>query len=337
MKAKAIAILTLSLRRLQILCCAAVLLPLPAWSVDLARDDVQEFINTLATKENFDPAYLKSVLAESEVQQSIITAMTRPAEKAKPWHEYRAIFITPERVAAGVEFYTTHRETLDRISTETGVSQAMILGIIGVESYFGRITGNYRVVDALVTLGFDYPPRADFFRSELGQAFLLARDEQLNLLDLKGSYAGAMGPPQFIASSYRNFAVDGDGDGRRDLLNNWADIMASVANYFVVHKWQTGQQVAARATLGKDAGELPLNIELLPESTVGALSTAGVIFPAELPATAPAGLWQLEGKNETEYWVGFQNLYVITRYNRSIMYALATWELGEAIMGKVAE
>ena len=333
----AIEILTLSLRRLQILGWALILLPLQAWSVDLTRDDVQEFINTLAAKENFDPAYVESVLADSEIQQSIIAAMSRPAEKAKPWHEYRAIFITPERIAAGVEFYATHRETLDRISTETGVSQAMILGIIGVESYFGRITGNYRVVDALVTLGFDYPPRADFFRSELNQVFLLAREEQLNLLDLKGSYAGAMGPPQFIASSYRNFAVDGDGDGRRDLLNNWADIMASVANYFVVHKWQTGQQVAARATLGRDAGELPLNVELLPESTVGALSTAGAVFPTELPATAPAGLWQLEGKNAAEYWVGFENLYVITRYNRSIMYALATWELGEAIMGKVAE
>jgi membrane-bound lytic murein transglycosylase B len=329
--------LALRLSRLQIFICAALVLPLQSWAIDLARDDVQKFIDELAAQEGFDTAYVESVLADSETQQSIIAAMTRPAEKAKPWHEYRAIFITPERIAAGVEFYATHRETLDRISTATGVSQAMILGIIGVESYFGRNTGNYRVVDALVTLGFDYPPRADFFRSELNQAFLLAREEQLNLLDLKGSYAGAMGPPQFIASSYRNFAVDGDGDGRRDLLNNWADIMASVANYFVVHKWQTGQPVAARATISKDAGTLALNVELLPESTVGALSAAGVVFPTELPATAPAGLWQLQGKDEDEYWVGFQNLYVITRYNRSIMYALAAWQLGEAIMSQVAE
>jgi len=334
---KRTATLALRVPLLQTFIYAALLLPLQAWAIDLARDDVQKFIDELAAKEGFDTAYVESVLADSETQQSIIAAMTRPAEKAKPWHEYRAIFITPERIAAGVEFYATHRETLDRISTATGVSQAMILGIIGVESYFGRTTGNYRVVDALVTLGFDYPPRADFFRSELNNAFLLAREEQLNLLDLKGSYAGAMGPPQFIASSYRNFAVDGDGDGRRDLLNNWADIMASVANYFVVHKWQTGEQVAARATISKEAGILPLNVELLPESTVGALSAAGVVFPTELPATAPAGLWQLQGKDETEYWVGFQNLYVITRYNRSIMYALAAWQLGEAIMGQVAE
>jgi membrane-bound lytic murein transglycosylase B len=146
-----------------------------------------------------------------------------------------------------------------------------------------------------------------------------------------------MGPPQFIPSSYRNFAVDGDGDGRRDLLTNWTDIMASIANYFVVHKWQAGQQVAARATLGKDAGQLPLNTDLQLQSTVGALSAAGVVFPTELPTEAPAGLWKLEGKEADEYWVGFQNLYVITRYNRSIMYALVTWELGEAIMGEVVE
>jgi membrane-bound lytic murein transglycosylase B len=313
------------------------LTPSLAWSLDTSREDVQKFIGELASTENFEPAYLQSILDESEVQQSIIDAMSRPAEKAKPWHEYRAIFITPERIAAGVEFYEEHRATLERISAETGVPPQMILGIIGVESYFGRITGKYRVVDALVTLGFDYPPRADFFRSELGHAFMLARDEDLDILELTGSYAGAMGPPQFIPSSYRNFAVDGDDDGRRDLLNNWTDIMASVANYFVVHKWQPGQQVAARATIGKDAGKLPLNEGLELQSTVGALTAANVYFPAELEATAPAGLWQLQGKDGDEYWVGFQNLYVITRYNRSVMYALAAWELGESIMAKVSQ
>jgi membrane-bound lytic murein transglycosylase B len=323
------------LPRLQIL--LTLLLPSIAWSIDVERDDVRQFISELATTEKFEPAYLETVLGDSKIQQSIIDAMSKPAEKAKPWHEYRAIFITPERIAAGVEFYREHQTTFERISAETGVPPQMLLGIIGVESYFGRITGQYRVVDALVTLGFAYPPRADFFRSELGQVFILAREEQLDLLDLTGSYAGAMGPPQFIPSSYRNFSVDGDGDGRRDLLNSWVDIIASVANYFAVHKWQPGQQVAARATLSKEAGKLPLNSALELESTVGALSAAGVLFPTELATTAPAGLWQLEGKDGSEYWVGFQNLYVITRYNRSIMYALAVWELGESIMSQVAE
>jgi membrane-bound lytic murein transglycosylase B len=314
-----------------------LLAPSLAWSLDTDREDVQKFISELSSSANLEPAYLQSVLAESEVQQSILEAISRPAEKAKPWHEYRAIFITPDRIAAGVEFYEEHRATLERISADTGVPPQMILGIIGVESYFGRITGKYRVIDALVTLGFDYPPRADFFRGELGQAFLLARDENLDLLELTGSYAGAMGPPQFIPSSYRNFAVDGDDDGRRDLLNSWPDIMASVANYFVVHKWQPGQQVASRATIGEKAGKLPLNEGLELQSTVGALSAADIYFPSELEATAPAGLWQLEGKEGPEYWVGFPNLFVITRYNRSVMYALAAWELGESIMAKVSE
>jgi membrane-bound lytic murein transglycosylase B len=323
-------------RQARALFSAALLsLSLPAWSIDLARDDVQEFISELGAAEGFDTAYLESMLADSEVQQSILDAMSRPAEKVKPWHEYRAIFITPERINAGVVFLEEHQETLARIEAETGVPAEMILGIIGVESYFGRITGRHRVLDALATLGFDYPPRSKFFRSELGQAFLLAREENMDLLELQGSYAGAMGPPQFIPSSYRHYAVDGDGDGRRDLLSNWQDIMASVANYFVAHKWQAGQPVASLATIEEQATP-PINKGLKPQSTVGALSEAGVFFPTELDNDAVAGVWQLEGADGDEYWVGFRNLYVITRYNNSIMYALSAWELGNAITLKAA-
>lgn len=302
----------------------------PAWAIDLARDDVREFINELSADENFDTAYLEMLLADSKVQQSILDAMSRPAEKVKPWHEYRAIFITPERIKAGVVFQQEHQETLDRIAADTGVPAEMILGIIGVESYYGRITGRHRVLDALATLGFDYPPRSKFFRSELGQAFLLAREEDLDLLELQGSYAGAMGPPQFIPSSYRHYAVDGDGDGRRDLIGNWQDIMASVANYFVAHKWQAGQPVATLATVG-DSGPPSVNEGLKPQSTVGKLSDTGVFFPTELDRNTTADVWQLEGEDGDEYWVGYHNLYVITRYNRSIMYALAAWELGNAV------
>ena len=146
-----------------------------------------------------------------------------------------------------------------------------------------------------------------------------------------------MGPPQFIPSSYRNFAVDGDGDGVRDLLNNWEDILASVANYFAVHKWQADKPVAVRASHDKANGKLPLNDGLKPESTVGKLGKANIIFTSELDSDARAGLWELEGENGPEYWVGFDNLYVITRYNRSIMYALATWELGNLIMAEAAQ
>ncbi len=315
---------------------SSLLLPLTAHSIDVQRSDIQEFVNELAS-EGFDADYVNGVLSRSEVQQSILDAMSKPAERVMPWHEYRAIFITDKRINAGVEFYGEHRDTLLRIQEETGVPPEMVLGIIGVESYFGRITGKNRVVDALVTLGFEYPPRAKFFSSELNHAFLLAREEKMDIETLMGSYAGAMGPPQFIPSSYRNFAVDGDGDGIRDLLGNWEDILASVANYFAVHKWRAGEPVAALGTLGEDAGALPLNEGLKLNSTVGAISDASVFFPTEQAMDTKAGLWELEGEAGSQYWVGYHNLYVITRYNHSVMYALAAWELGNAIITEAAE
>jgi membrane-bound lytic murein transglycosylase B len=320
----------ISLARIGLFTC--LLLPTWASAINVEREDVQQFIADMAANEQFDPDEVQAVLSRGEVQQSILDAMSRPAEKVKPWHEYRAIFITPERIKAGVQFYAEHQDALLRIEKETGVPPAMILGIIGVESYFGRITGKHRVVDALVTLGFDYPPRAKFFRSELGHAFLLSREESMDIETLMGSYAGAIGPPQFIPSSYRNFAVDGDGDGKRDLINSWDDILASVANYFSVHKWRANKPVAARATISEETGELSFNDSLKPLSTVGALSAAGIFFPSELDDDATADIWRLEGETGPEYWVGFDNLYVITRYNHSIMYGLAAWELGSSIV-----
>jgi len=323
-------------RCLQIIICSAALLPASAWAIDTEQEDVRQFIEKLTSEDGFDAEYVETILANSEVQQSILDAMSRPAEKVKPWHEYRAIFITPKRIQAGVVFFDEHRDSITRISEETGVPPEMILGIIGVESYYGRITGKHRVVDALATLGFAYPPRSTFFRSELGYAFLLAREEDMDLATLMGSYAGAMGPPQFIPSSYRAYAVDGDGDGKRDLIGSWDDILASVANYFVAHKWQRGKPVSTLATIGDQPVEATLNEGLKPQSTVGALSKAGVFFPTELDSEAAAGVWQLEGEDGDEYWVGFDNLYVITRYNRSIMYALAAWELGQAVTREAA-
>lgn len=308
-----------------------------ALALDVNRDDVSAFINEMVAEHRLDRDYVTAVLARSEVQQNILDAMSRPAEKVKPWHEYRAIFITPERIAAGVDFYAEHGDQLAKIQAETGVPPEMILGIVGVESYFGRITGRHRVVDALVTLGFDYPPRASFFRRELEEVFLLAAEEQLSIEELVGSYAGAMGPPQFIPSSYRAYAVDGDGNGQRDLLGSWGDILASVANYFAVHKWRAGEPVAAMATLGEDSAGVVFQDSLKPASSVGVLSDNGVLFATDLDKQAAAGLWRLEGADGDEYWVGFHNLYVITRYNRSVMYALAAWQLGNAIVAEAAQ
>ena len=323
-------------RRASLASYLLLLTPLHAGAIELARDDVQRFIAELEQQEGFERAYLEQQLASSEVKQSIIDAISKPAEGVLTWGKYRNIFIQPERIAAGVAFYAEHEQTLCNIARQTGVPPEMLLGIVGVKSYYGRITGKYRVLDALATLGFDYPARASFFRSELKHAFRLAREEDMDLAEFMGSYAGAMGPPQFIPSSYRAYAVDGDGDGRRDLLNNWNDILASVANYFVEHKWQAGQPVAVSATIREDAGKLPLNSKLKLESTIAELSDAGVVFATELDSPAAAGLWELEGSDGTEYWVGFDNLYVITRYNRSVMYALAAWQLGQAVVQQAA-
>jgi membrane-bound lytic murein transglycosylase B len=257
--------------------------------------------------------------------------MAKPAERTKPWREYRAIFITPERIQAGVEFWKANEARLKRVSEKTGVPPEMLTGILGVETYFGQRAGKTRVLDSLATLAFDYPPRGRFFRSELTQLFVLARDDDVEIDKALGSYAGAMGAPQFMPSSYRQYAVDGDGDGRRDLFNDWDDVLASVANYFVVHKWETGAPVVARGTLARPPTRTPDDNKLSPDTTVAGLAALGLRFSTDLGTSAPAGLVVLDGDDGAEYWAAFHNFYVITRYNRSVMYALAAYQLGQAV------
>ena len=314
---------------------ASLLTSPPAWSLDTSRLEVQAFVAELVKKDGFDQAYVTAVFSGIESKQSILDAMGRPAEKVKPWFEYRKIFLTPGRISAGVDFFREHEARLRKITTKTGVPAEIIVAILGVETVYGTRTGSYRAVDALATLGFDYPERGAFFSKELRQLFLLAREEQLDVGGLIGSYAGALGPPQFIPSSYRNFAVDGSGDGRRDLLQNWDDIMASIANYFVQHNWQPGQPIATRAELARDATRPAGPAELVLKDTVGSLARQGVQFTTDLPDTAPALLVTLQGEDGDEHWVGFQNYFAITRYNRSTMYALAVFQLSEAIAAGV--
>ena len=318
---------------LRSLACLTLIAPTLFQSVtalETDRDDVQAFVAEMSAEHGLDAAYVTSVLAGAEVQQSILDAISRPAEKTVPWHRYRKIFITEKRIEAGREFWMEHGERMDHIADETGVPPEIMAGILGVETAYGRITGNYRVVDALSTLAFEYPPRSKFFRGELRELFLLADEEGLDINQIKGSYAGAMGAPQFIPSSYRAYAADGDGDGRRDLFNSWDDVLMSVANYFQVHKWKSGEPVAVQGTLRDDASVSPTS-GLKPKDTVGDLSDQGVLFATDQSSSAPAGLWELEGVDGPEYWVGFHNLYVITRYNRSVMYALAVHELGNRV------
>ena len=305
--------------------------PSALFALDANRQDVRRFVNELVANHGFEREYLQETLAQGQTVQRILDAISRPAERTKSWHEYRAIFITPKRIDAGVIFLAEHDERLKRIALETGVPAEIITAIIGVETFYGRIRGNYRVLDALATLAFDYPPRGKFFRSELEQLFLLTREEQLDLITMTGSYAGAIGPPQFIPSSYRRYAVDGDGDGNRDLLENWDDILASVANYFVANGWRPNQPVVAESTAA-DTFEAPTGKNRLKlDETVSSLTDRGLKFETDLDASAPARLISLEGENGREYWIGFHNFYVITRYNRSAMYALVVHQLAEAL------
>ena len=290
----------------------------------------------MVEKSDYDRETLNAVLQNAKSQQSILDAISRPAEKTKEWHEYRAIFITRERIKAGAAFWHEHEQTLTRISSETGVSKEILVGIIGVETYFGRITGNYRVIDALATLAFDYPPRSKFFTRELEEFLLLVREEEMNAEDATGSYVGSMGRPQFMPSSYRAYAVDSTNDGKRDIWGNWDDVIGSVANYFVRHRWQRDQEVVAQASLGDQwHGEVPKNT-LKPKATVSSLGRQGIMFSTGLPADSKAQLLTMKGEDGDQYWVGFHNFFVITRYNTSAMYALAVHQLGQEIAIEVS-
>lgn len=292
---------------------------------------IDAFVDYTAQTYNVDPQAIRDTLAQAQFKQSIIDAISRPAEKVRPWRDYRPIFLNDARIDGGRAFYAENREALDRIAAETGVPAEYIVAIIGVETSYGRITGNYRVLDALYTLAFWHPRRAPFFAGELAQLFALTKEEpQLDILALEGSYAGAMGMGQFMPSSYRNWAKDGDGDGRRDLLAHKPDVFASIANYFVVHGWQRGGAVVARAT--RDAGAADFDPDSLdPVYPQAALAARGYRPQPGEPVAEGATLLSLDGDAGREYWLGYRNFYVITRYNHSPMYALAVHQLAQAI------
>lgn len=296
---------------------------------------IDAFVEYTATTYGVSRDQIRAVLAQAEYKQSIIDAINRPAEAVKPWSEYRLIFMNDARINGGRAFYRQHRDALERVSAETGVPAEYIVAIIGVETSYGRITGNFRVVDALYTLAFDHPRRAPFFAGELAQLFGLVKEEpQLDIMALKGSYAGAMGMGQFMPSSYRLWAKDGDGDSRRDLLDHTPDVFASIANYFAIHGWQRGGPVVARAVL--DAGReefVPETVD--PVHPLPALAERGYRPLAGEPQAEGATVLNFEGAAGREHWLGYRNFYVITRYNRSPMYALAVHQLAQAIRAGV--
>jgi membrane-bound lytic murein transglycosylase B len=301
---------------------------------DLSRPEIQSFIDQVAAQ-GLDRGQVTSVLAAAESQPKIIESMEKPAEKTLQWWEYRARMLTPLRIEAGAQLWREHKELLDRIAIEYQVAPEYLLAVLGVETQYGRTTGRYRVIDALSTLAFDYPARAPFFRKELGEYLLLVREEGLDPLTVRGSYAGAMGALQFMPSSYRRYAVNADHAGRRDLWNNWADIFASVANYLHQYGWQYGAPVLADAQLAGASALTPPDHLALNES-LGSLRARGLIVETTLPDSTPALLIGAQLQDVMAYRVGFQNFYVITRYNTSPLYAMAVHELAMAIRQQLA-
>lgn len=306
--------------------------PPPSYESERAR-----FTREMAEKHGFEPDRVRAVLDRATYRQAVIDAMERPYE-AKPWHRYRRLFLTPERIEGGVAFWRQNEETLARATATFGVPPEIIVSILGVETTYGSYLGSYRAIDALTTLGFSYPKRAEFFRGELEQLLLLDREGQVEAPEAFGSYAGALGKPQFIPSSYRAFAVDFDGDGKRDLWSSNADVIGSVANYLLSHGWVRGGRIACRAGV---PSTLPADIEVAeknpaaPNVTVDDLRSIGVDCPEPADGEAGATLVRLDGM-EDEYWVALQNFYVITRYNHSNLYAMAAYQLSRAIRERFA-
>ena len=307
------------------------------WSHNIDRTNIQNFIATMVEKHDFDSDDLSLILSKAESKEKILEAISRPAEKRLTWDEYRNIFIKKDRIKAGAAFWHEHNQVLNKISEETGVDIEILVGIIGVETYFGRFTGGYRVIDALSTLAFDYPKRSPFFTKELEAYLLLTREEDMDPFDATGSYAGAMGSPQFMPSSYRAYAVDADGDDKRDIWTNWPDVIGSVANYFIEHGWRQGYQIIVPAKI-KESDSKPITKDgLKATETVKILKDRGIIFDSVMKDDHPSELLYLEQENANNYWVAFHNFFVITRYNHSIMYALAVHQLGQEISNEVKE
>lgn len=297
------------------------------------RADVQAYIAELVAEHRFAAGELRELFARAERKQSILDAIARPAERVLKWHEYREIFLKEPRIDQGLAFWDEHEAVLRQAEEVYGVAPEYVVAILGVETRYGRVTGRYRVLDALATLAFDYPPRAEFFRKELTQFLLLAREEGRNPLELTGSYAGAMGYGQFIPSSYRSYAVDFDGDGLRDIWTNPTDAVGSIANYFSRHGWRAGEPVVERVQVTGGAVNEIANASLELTHTVAELEALGVAVEGLAPEQR-AALFRMEGAEGDEYWLGLNNFHVITRYNRSRLYALAVHQLGQSIKSR---
>lgn len=306
----------------------------PAMAQKALRPDVEAFIGEMVRKHEFRRERLRRVFSQVQPRPAIIRAMSTPAT-AKPWYEFRTRYVNAARIAGGVRFWEQNAVTLARASREFGVPEEIIVAIIGIETVYGRNTGSFRVLDALATLAFDYPPRAEFFQSELEEYLLLSREADLNMLNAKGSYAGAMGIPQFLPSSYRKYAVDFDGDGRRD-LNDAADSIGSVAHYLQAFGWRPGESVVIPAEAGASEIDTVRAADIKPALKVSEFRRRGVTPLAPVNDDAEAALFWVEAETGPSYWLGLRNFYVITRYNRSINYAMAVYALATELRAQMS-
>jgi membrane-bound lytic murein transglycosylase B len=300
------------------------------------RPDVSAFIDELVAGYRFDARALRRFFGKVRYQQSVINAVSRPVLEPPKWYQYAPQFLSASRIDGGVAFWRANEATLERAQNEFGVPAEIVVAIIGVETFYGRNTGSYRVADALTTLAFDYPRRAEFFRNELKQFLLQAREQKISPLLPKGSYAGAQGLPQFMPGSLRDYAVDYDDDGKIDLAGDVDDAVGSVANYLAMHGWQTGDPVMEQAAIEidkQDDVERALDGGISDRRTLESWQREGV-YVAGIPETLSAdsvGVLMLEDEAGAGYWVVFNNWYVLTRYNRSRLYASAVWKLAQEI------
>lgn len=296
----------------------------------LNQQNVKTFIHKMVTVHHFNEHEIRELLKSAVIKDDILKRIASPSE-GLPWHKYRKIFLTDARIDGGVKFWRENAQALETVSAQTGVAPEIIVAIIGVETGYGKNMGNHRVLDALATLAFAYPPRSPFFTGELEQFLLLCREENKDAREPLGSYAGAMGYPQFMPSSFRHLAKDFEQDGKRDIWQNPRDAIASVANYFEKNGWQRGEKVAMKASATGTQYKAFLSKDLKLNATVGQLSHSGVTFLENLPVATKAKLVALQNENNEELWLGFHNFYVITRYNHSPLYAMAAYQLSQEI------
>jgi membrane-bound lytic murein transglycosylase B len=287
----------------------------------------------MVQKHQFETAELRRLFGLAQSRPAILRAISAPGT-ARPWHEFRRLNVDPVRIKGGVAFWRQHAAALELASREYGVPEELIVATIGIETLYGRNTGGHRVLDALTTLAFQYPPRAELFRSQLEEYLLLLRETGLDAMKIRGSYAGAIGIPQFLPGSYRRYAVDFDGDGRRDLMGTTADAIGSVANYYKAHGWKPGAAIVVPAQAGEDVKAL-LEMGIKPQLKIAELKRFGVTPAVPVEEGAEAAMFVVETEAGPRYWLGLNNFYVITRYNRSVNYALAVYELAQELRALV--